>query len=257
MAKHPDFYGSFDGGGRVAFAAVSQSQLERAPQAVRSQTLGVVPLAAPMVDPLPDVEAGDHALVLARITADKGQDIAARVCRRAGIPLVIAGPVAGVDDPAKLRRLLASDPSLAEHPDVRYFTEQVEPLIDGDTVRWVGGVQGEAKERLLQSARVLLATNRWAEPGATGVVEALGRGVPVVATPLGVLPSLVRHGVTGYLADSEDALVEALLQLDDLDRTACRAAGAAWTPRDMAQAYVSLYDQLLANSSSRPLAAAP
>ena len=257
MAKHPDFYGSFDGGGRVAFAAVSQSQLERAPQAVRSQTLGVVPLAAPMVDPLPDVEAGDHALVLARITADKGQDIAARVCRRAGIPLVIAGPVAGVDDPAELRRLLASDPSLAQHPDVRFFTEQVESLIDGDTVRWVGGVQGEAKERLLQSARVLLATNRWAEPGATGVVEALGRGVPVVATPLGVLPSLVRHGVTGYLADSEDALVEALLKLDDLDRTACRAAGAAWTPRDMAQAYVSLYDQLLANSSSRPLAAAP
>jgi glycosyltransferase involved in cell wall biosynthesis len=210
-----------------------------------------------LVDPLPDVVAGDHALVLARITADKGQDIAARVCRRAGVPLVLAGPVVGVDDPAELRRLLASDPSLAEHPDVRYFTEQVEPLIDGDTVRWVGGVQGEAKERLLQSARVLLATNRWAEPGATGVVEALGRGVPVVATPLGVLPSLVRHGVTGYLADSEDALVEALLELDDLDRTACRAAGAAWTPRDMAQAYVSLYDQLLANSSSRPLAAAP
>ena len=91
LRKHPEFYSAFDGRGRVRFAAVSASQLERAPANLRRQTLGVVPLAAPPGLPV-DAPRGEHALVLARITADKGQDTAARVCRRAGIPLVLAGP---------------------------------------------------------------------------------------------------------------------------------------------------------------------
>lgn len=255
LSKHADFYASFDGAGRVAFAAVSASQLDRAPAALRAQTLGVVPLAVP---PAPDLGApdvtGDHALLLARVTVDKGQDVAARVCRAAGVPLVLAGPVAGIGGPAELRRRLdAGEPGLAAHPDVRYFVDEVAPLLDGERVRWIGGVAGTAKERLLQTARVLLATNRWAEPGATGVVEALTRGVPVVATPLGVLPTLVEHGVTGWLATDEAGLVEGLAQVDRLDRAACRAAcraaAARWTPAAMARGYLDLYDKLSAGSA--------
>jgi glycosyltransferase involved in cell wall biosynthesis len=245
LRKHADFYTTFDGRGRVAFAAVSQSQLDRAPARLRSQTLGVVPLAVP-APPDMAVERGDHALVLARITADKGQDVAARACRRAGVPLVLAGPVAGIDDPHELERLLADgDPNLRQHPDVRFFLEHVAPLVDGRDVRWVGGVSGLEKERLLRSARVLLAPNRWAEPGATGVIEALARGVPVLATPLGVLPSLVEHGATGYLAADEDTLTGYLSQVDRLDRAACRAAAADRTPAVMAGRYVELYERLL------------
>lgn len=245
LRKHADFYTTFDGGGRVAFAAVSQSQLDRAPERLRSQTLGVVPLAVP---PPPDitVEPGEHALVLARITADKGQDVAARACRRAGVPLVLAGPVAGINDPQELeRRLAEADQQFEQHPDVRFFVDRVAPLLDGTQVRWVGGVSGLDKEHLLQSARVLLVPNRWAEPGATGVVEALTRGVPVLATRLGVLPSLVEHGVTGYLVDDEDGLIEHLALVDRLDREACRASAASWTPAVMASRYLELYDRLL------------
>jgi glycosyltransferase involved in cell wall biosynthesis len=245
LRKHADFYATFDGRGRVAFAAVSQSQLDRAPERLRAQTLGVVPLAVPP-PPDVDVEPGEHALVLARITADKAQDVAARACLRAGVPLVLAGPVAGVDDPRELERRLADgDPRLEQHPDVRFFLDHVAPLVDGERVRWVGGVGGLEKERLLRSARVLLAPNRWAEPGATGVVEALVRGVPVVATPLGVLPSLVEHGVTGYLAEDEEAIAGHLRQVDRLDREACRAAVDGWTPAAMAARYVDLYERLL------------
>lgn len=257
LTKHADFYARFDGGGRVAFAAVSQSQLDRAPQKLQEQTIGVVPLAVP---PPPEPAAGgaaprgrgEHALVLARITRDKGQDIAARVCRQAGIPLVLAGPVAGVGDPAELRRRLdRGDVALAGHPDVRYFVEDVLPHLDGDQVRWVGGVAGEEKERLLQGSRALLATIRWAEPGATGVVEALGRGIPVVGTPLGVLPSLVDHGVTGLLGETEEELTALLADVDRIDPEACRAAVADWTPRVMAQRYLDLFSQLLSQQPGR------
>ena len=105
----------------MAFAAVSRSQLDRAPENLRSQTLGVVPLAVPWPEDL-EVEPGPHALVLARITPDKAQDVALRVCREADVPLVLAGPVAGIGDPDELRRRLAAgDPSLTGHPDVEFF----------------------------------------------------------------------------------------------------------------------------------------
>jgi glycosyltransferase involved in cell wall biosynthesis len=248
LRKHADFYSAFDGRGRVAFAAVSQSQLDRAPLALRAQTIGLVPLAVP---PPPEitVERGSHVVVLARMNADKGQDIAARVCRRAGVPLVLAGPVAGIDDPAELEhRLGRGDPALEAHPDVRFYTSCVAPLVDGTDVRWIGGVAGLDKERLLQSARALLVPIRWAEPGGTGVVEALARGIPVVATPMGVLPSLVDHGVNGYLGATEEDLATFLGQTDAIEPAACRASVSTWTPKEMARSYLELYDALLARA---------
>lgn len=245
LRKHAQFYGSFDGHGRVRFAGVSQSQLDRAPQNLRRQAMGHVPLAVPPAEPV-EVTRGEHVVVLARITADKAQDVAARAARRAGRPLVLAGPVAGIDDPAELqRRLEEDDGRLVAHPDVQFFLERVAPELDGTQVRWVGGVAGLEKERLLQSAAALLTPLRWAEPGATAVVEALGRGVPVVGSPRGVLPSLVEHGVTGYLGETEEDLARYLTQLDRIDGAACRAAVAAWTPAAMARRYLGLYETLI------------
>jgi glycosyltransferase involved in cell wall biosynthesis len=245
LRKHADFYSTFDGRGRVEFAAVSHSQLDGAPAALRAQTIGVVPLAVPP-PPAIAIERGCHVVVLARISRDKGQDIAARVCLRAGVPLILAGPVAGIDDPIELdRRLAAGDPAFESHPDVRFYVNQVAPLIDGTNVRWIGGVAGLEKERLLQSALALLAPIRWAEPGGTAVVEALARGVPVVGTPMGALPSLVDHGVTGYLGCGEDDLAGFLRQADKIDPARCRAAVANWTPKAMAHGYLDLYDKLL------------
>ena len=158
----------------------------------------------------------------------------------------MAGPVAGIDDPAELERRLADplDPLHAD-PDVAFWREEVAPHVDGRLVRWVGGVSGAVKERWLQGARVLMMPIRWAEPGATGVVEALARGVPVVGTPLGVLPSLVRDGVTGILAEDEDALVAALDRVPLLDARACRESVATWTPEAMARSYLTLYRRVL------------
>ncbi|NNG20718.1 glycosyltransferase [Naumannella sp. ID2617S] len=244
MRKHPEFYSTFDGRGRVAFAAVSQSQLDRAPENLQRQAIGVVPLSTPVPEPM-QVEPGEHALVLARITRDKGQDIAIRACARAGVPLVLAGPVAGVGDPEVLARRMADprDP-VHDHPDTGYFAQEVAPLLDGERARWIGGVSGLPKEELLRSARCLLTPNRWAEPGATGVVEALMRGIPVVGTPLGVLPSLVEDGVTGFLVEDEEGIARAIGRLDEIDPAACRHAARDWTPAVMAQSYLELYQRL-------------
>src|SRR4029453_17893094 len=53
LRRNADFYESFDGRGRVFFAGVSDSQIERGPTTLRRQTLGSVPLSVPIPDSRP------------------------------------------------------------------------------------------------------------------------------------------------------------------------------------------------------------
>ena len=251
LAKHPDFYGGFDGGGRVFFAGVSDSQLARAHPTLRRQALGAVPLATPL-PAHPPVPAAGHLLTLGRLTAVKGYDLAARAARELDLELVLAGPVAGLADRAELDAAVA-DPA---HParglaDLRYFRSEVEPHVGGP-VRWVGSVGGAAKEELLRTARAVLFPLRWDEPGGTAVVEALAAGVPVVAMRRGVLPELVDHGVTGWLADDDEEFVGYLERVDELDRDACReVAERRFSPAAMAGRYELLYRRVLALAGRR------
>lgn len=244
LAKHPDFYSRFDGRGRIFFAGVSGSQLARAHPALRRQALGAIPLATAL-PPGPPVAPAGHLLGLGRLTGVKGYDVAARAARRLGLELVLAGPVAGYGDPAAL----AAAPG--DLPDVRYFRAEVEPHL-GDGVRWIGSIGGPAKHELLRTARAVLFPLRWDEPGGTAVVEALAAGVPVVAMRRGVLPELVDHGVTGWLADTEDEFADYLLRVDELDRSACRAvAEERFSPAAMAARYETFYRHVLGLAARR------
>ena len=93
---------------------------------------------------------------------------------------------------------------------------------------------------------------RWDEPGGTAVVEALSAGVPVVAMRRGVLPELVDHGVTGWLADDEEEFVGYLRRVDELDRDACReVAERRFSPAAMAARYETFYRRVLAVTGRR------
>ena len=252
VRRNAAFYAAFDGRDRVFFAGVSDDQIARAPDALRRQTLGTVPLAVPVPEatPLPNDARDDFVLVLSRICEPKGTDIALRACRAAGLPLVLAGPVGGCPDRTALDAALA-DPASAvrNYPDVRWFLEHVAPLLDGERARWIGSVAGAAKADLLRRARAVLFPIRWAEPGGTAVCEALAAGTPVVAMALGCLPSLVEDGVTGYLAVDEAGFTEVLDRLDEVDPDTCAdEARRRFAPGVMAAGYESLYAEVLRRS---------
>jgi glycosyltransferase involved in cell wall biosynthesis len=57
---------------------------------------------------------------------------------------------------------------------------------------------------------VLLVPSVLPEPLGRVIMEALGSGVPAIAYPAGGIPTLVKHGVTGYLADTPSSFVSAL-----------------------------------------------
>ncbi|WP_091068131.1 glycosyltransferase [Klenkia brasiliensis] len=257
LARNADFYATFDGGGRVGYVGVSASQLERGPDLLRRQALGHVPLAVPpaTAPPLPRGARGAHAVLLARLTPAKGAPTAIAACARAGVPLVLAGPVGPHPDVASLQAALADDRAPLG-ADVAWFLEHVQPHLDGERVRWVGSVSGRAKAELLATARAALFPVAWEEPGGTAVCEALTVGTPVVAMARGCLPTLVDHGRTGFLATDLDGFTDGLRRVDEVDPADCAAvARERFAPAVMAAAYEAVYRRVLgrAPEQTRPL----
>ena len=252
LRKHADFYGTFDGRGRVFFAGVSRAQIDRAPDNLAAQTIGYVPLAVAQTPrpPASPSEREDHVLVLGRITPPKGCAVAIRLCKERGLPLVLAGPVGGQPDAAALEAALADpDSPVRGYPDVRYFLEEIAPHLDGDRVRWIGSVCGPEKDDLIRRARAVLFPLQWEEPGGTAMVEALSLGTPVVGLARGVFPSLVDHGVTGWIAQSDVELASYLERIEELDPVACqRFARQRFSPEAMAASYESIYLEVLARA---------
>ncbi|GAB7046781.1 glycosyltransferase [Catenuloplanes indicus] len=243
LRKHPDLYGTFDGGARVRVNGVSADQLTHAPAALRAHAIGHVHLATPLAidaDKRQKTEKHGYAVVLGRINPGKGQDLAARLAHRHGFDLVLAGPVGPYHSP---EALAAADP---QNPDVRFWHEQVAPHVDGVRVRWVGTVAGQERDDLVAGARAALFPLRWNEPGGTAVVESLALGTPVVGIARGCLPELIEHGRTGLLTTDEDELGELMHAVGGLTESECRAEAARrFTPAVMAAGYAQLYERML------------
>lgn len=169
---------------------------------------------------------GDHAVFLGRMSPTKGVAAAVRVARAAGIPLLIA---AKMNEPAERE----------------YFESEVRPLLS-NSIEYIGEIGPADKKTLLGSARCLLNPIAWDEPFGMVMIEALACGTPVIATPCGAVPEIVRHGVTGFVAAGEADLVDAVLRAGELDRRDCRrAVDGHFSARRMVDDHVLLYQELL------------
>jgi glycosyltransferase involved in cell wall biosynthesis len=243
LAKHPELYGNFQGTDRVRVNGVSADQLSHAPAALRAHSAGHVHLATPLAtgaDRRPAAEKRGYAVVLGRINAGKGQDLAAQLAHKAGFDLILAGPVGPYHRPEELA---GADP---QNPDVRFWLDEVAPHVDGDRVRWVGTLTGQARDDLLAGASAALFPLRWNEPGGTAVVESLALGTPVVGIARGCLPELIDHGRTGLLTTDEQELGDLVQAAGKIDERECRAEAARrFTPAVMAAGYLDLYRRLL------------
>ena len=209
---------------RVPLIAISQSQRDTVPD---------LPVARVIHHGLDAVDfpfgsaKGEYCLFLGRMSPDKGAHRAIAAARKAGVPLKMA---------AKMR----------EPAELEYFENEVEPLL-GDEIDYLGEVPHHQKLELLAGARALLFPIRWTEPFGMVMIEAMACGTPVIAFPEGAVPEVVEDGKTGFIVDDEVEMAEAINRVNELDRTACRAAVEGYFSTDrMVAEHIELFESILA-----------
>lgn len=170
----------------------------------------------------PYVEEKDDFLVyIGRANPDKGPTLAIEVARRAGLPLAMI--------------VKKSEPF-----ERAYWDEIVAPVLH-DEVEVYEAVTHERKVDLLGRARAMVFPIQWPEPFGLVMVESMACGTPVVACPAGAAVELVEEGVTGFLRESIDGLVEAVGEVGRCSPAACRARVQH---RFSAEAMVSGYERI-------------
>lgn len=210
--------------GRVTFAACSHRMLDDvrhlAPWRVIYNAVDVARYRF-----APHVPADAPLVFLGRIEAIKGPHLAVDIARRSGRRLVLAGNVPD------------------EHRG--FFEEKIRPLVDGHWVEYIGPVDDGQKSELLSGASALLMPILWEEPFGIVMAEALACGTPVIGLRRGAVSEVVEEGVTGFVRDTPDELVEAVTALSTLDRTACRrAAEQRFSAEMLVDEHEALYEEV-------------
>jgi glycosyltransferase involved in cell wall biosynthesis len=169
--------------------------------------------------------AGGRALAWSgRLVPEKAPHLAIAAARRAGRPIVLAGPIG----------------------DARYFAGQVQPLL-GDDARYAGHLGQAELSRLIAGSGVLVASPVWDEPYGMVVAEALASGTPVAAFRRGGIPEIVDSSCA-RLAPPGDvtALADAIADAEGLDRKdARRRAEQHCSIELMMDGYEALLEQMV------------
>jgi len=170
---------------------------------------------------------GGPLLWFGRMTAEKAPHLAISVARRAGRPLLLAGPI--------------SDP--------KYFNDQVKPQL-GEKVHYVGHLDHSQLARAVGQASAVLVTPMWDEPYGLVVAEAMCCGTPVIAFARGGIPELVapqsgRLVAPGDVAGMADAIPAATrLPRDEVRNHALRRCSSG----AMLRTYLDFYRDMIKQS---------
>ena len=113
-------------------------------------------------------------------------------------------------------------------------------------IHYNGLVNDREKIELLANAKALVYPTNWDEPCAGAPLEALACGTPVISSPNGCMPELVRLG-TGVICNDYEELLQAPERLKKIEAKTCRqAVETFFSVRRMAMDYLALFDKVLA-----------
>jgi glycosyltransferase involved in cell wall biosynthesis len=170
---------------------------------------------------------GDYVAFLGRISPEKRPDRAISIARALALPLKIAAKV--------------------DRADEAYFRSQIEPLLHGPGVEFIGEINEHQKTRFLGEAGALLFPVDWPEPFGLSTIEAMACGTPVLAFRRGSVPEIIDDGITGIIVDTVDEAIAALPRAMALDRNKVRAHfEKRFSAARMAKDYVGVYHSLIA-----------
>lgn len=173
-----------------------------------------------------------YLLFVGRFCEEKGPHFAVEVAKRLGLPLIFAA-------------------KLEEGESRPYFEKFIKPHLS-DTIRWVGEVDENERNRLFSKALCSLHPVTWPEPFGLTLIEAMACGTPVIAFSQGSIPEVIKHGSTGYVVNNVDEMTAAVSRIEKIERRECRRyALANFSVDQMVDNYELVYNAILGVSQFR------
>jgi len=174
----------------------------------------------------------DHLCWLGRADPEKGLDIAIKIAKKSNNKLLI-GAIIG--------------PERQE-----YFDKKIKPLIDNKQIILKGEIKREQREVFLGSAKALLMPIQWEEPFGLVVIEAMACGTPVIAFRKGSMEELIIDGKNGFVVDNEKEMIEAVKDIDKIDRKECRRyVEEHFSVSKMADGYEKVYQKIITKQCNK------
>ena len=226
----PDLLPLYAGFGDMPLVSISNDQRRAVPNAnVAATVYHGLPVDLHRVNT--EAHRG-YVAFLGRISPEKRPDRAIAIARAVGIPLKIAAKV--------------------DRADEAYFRTQIEPLLAGPGVDFIGEINERQKTQFLGGAQALLFPVDWPEPFGLSMIEAMACGTPVLAFRCGSVPEIIDEGITGAIVETVEQAVAALPGVIALDRAKVRQRfERRFSATRMAEDYVELYRAQLASSAGR------
>lgn len=101
--------------------------------------------------------------------------------------------------------------------DMLYSREVLSAVAEDGRFEYVGLLDHQKTLAMLETSKVLIVPSRWGEPFGLVILEAMIKGVLVIARRDGAIPEIITHGVNGLLFDNDDELVNIIKELPNID----------------------------------------
>lgn len=175
--------------------------------------------------------SADYFVWLGRVQPVKGTKEAILAAKKAGVKLKLMG---------------ALDTNMPEY--MRYYEEEVKPLIDGKQIEWLGEANMAMKNEVMGKAKALLNPILWEEPFGLVMAEAQAMGTPVIAFDRGAASELVEDTKSGYVVKTMDEFVRRIKEVEVLDRKYIRhRVELLFSKENMLSCYEEVYRDVVKN----------
>lgn len=211
----------------LPFSSISTSQ--QAPDKLNyvANVYNSLDIADYPFNPTPD----DYFVWLGKMIPIKGPKEAILAAKKAGVKLIVMGAI---------------EPGVTQA--VSYFEEEILPLIDEKQIILKENVSLPEKAHILGHAKAMLNPILWDEPFGLVMIESQATGTPVISFNRGAAPEVIQDGVTGFLVNTVDEIVEKMKLVHKIDRLKCRDWVAQKFSNDtMAKEYLNAYQKVISN----------
>lgn len=173
-----------------------------------------------------DAQPSNRLLFVGRISPEKNLDIAIAAAKEANVGLDIIGKIA---------------------PKNQEYWRSLEPLVDGDLIRYLGPKNHSELIDYYTAALGVLFPSNTNEAFGLVAIEAQACGSPLVMQRGGSRGELVDENVTGFLCENSTDYVSAITRLTALKSDDCVAFAHRFDVQTMVNNYDKLYEQLTAS----------